>query len=90
LGDASCHTLPFAANHASLPANGTMWPSAYQTRALVAHWIHASHGYSGVHTMSSRSSANRTASQATSANQSARIAGDIDALLRSSANTTPR
>jgi hypothetical protein len=48
-GEASNQTLPPAANQAALRANGTIVPSSYQTRALVAHWIHASHGYSGCH-----------------------------------------
>ena len=43
-GDASKKTAPPAANHSALRANGVSMPNSYQTRALVAHWIQASHG----------------------------------------------
>ncbi len=58
-GPASKYAVPPAANHASARSNGTMRPSSYQTRALVAHCVHESHGKSGCVATSVKSRAAR-------------------------------
>src|SRR5207249_2677624 len=61
--------VPVVAIHSGHCTKGTMCRNSYHTRALVAHCVHASHGYRGRHRISLPSSMNRDTSKASSESQ---------------------